>query len=172
MKSDGIDLEELYEEYFPKIYNFFFYRLLHRENAEDLTEQTFLKIAEHLHSYQAEKAKISTWIWRISENTLIDFYRTRKHSFSLDDEEQDFSEHFSISFEEQYRKIANPEGKRLYEALARLPERDRTLIFCKYFLDLSYHEISEKYQLNESTLASILQRAKGKLRRVLEEEPS
>ena len=82
MANDTIDLEELYRSYFPKIYNFFFYKLLHREDAEDLTAKTFLKIAEHLHTYHSEKAKAGTWAWRIAENTLIDFYRTQKRSRS------------------------------------------------------------------------------------------
>ena len=42
MANDTIDLEELYRSYFPKIYNFFFYKLLHREDAEVLTAKTFL----------------------------------------------------------------------------------------------------------------------------------
>ena len=88
MANDTIDLEELYRSYFPKIYNFFFYKLLHREDAEDLTAKTFLKIAEHLHTYHSEKAKAGTWAWRIAENTLIDFYRTQKRHLSTDDEQE------------------------------------------------------------------------------------
>lgn len=163
MSSEEVNLEELYREYFPKIYNFFFYKLLHREDAEDLTEQTFLKIAEKLHTYNPKKAKIGTWIGQISENTLIDFYRTGKRTLPLDDKLSGEST-LSVSFEEQYGQIANPVRKEIYAALYELSERDRLLVYHKYLLGWSYHEIAEKFQINESTLASVLQRAKGKLR--------
>lgn len=168
MTNEDIDLEGLYQEYFPKVYNFFFYKVLHKENAEDLTGRTFLKIAEHLHTYVPEKAKLGTWIWQISENTLIDFYRTQKRVFPLDAEAADGCSALSVSFDEQYAQIINPGRKALYAALFKLSERDRMLICYKYLLGFSYHEIADKFQINESTLATALLRAKNKLRKELE----
>ena len=164
-----IGLEELYEQYFSVIYNYFFYKLLHRESAEDLTGQTFLKVAEHLDEYDPEKASVGTWLRRIAHNTLIDFYRTRKASLSMEDAPCDAAESLSVSFEEQYQQIASPKRRALYAALWRLSERERTLVYHKYFLGESYHEISAQFDINESTLASVLQRAKAKLRGMLEE---
>ena len=165
MITTAIDLKELYEENFPIIYNFFFYRLLHRENAEDLTAQTFLKAAEHLHTYDPDKAKASTWLQRIAQNTLIDFYRSQKKSVSIDNET--IGSALSVSVEEQYEQIVSPGRKALYAALWQLSERDRTLVYHKYFLEESYHEISRQFSINESTLATVLQRAKAKLRESL-----
>lgn len=164
MGGEEVNLEELYQEYFPKIYNFFFYKLLHREDAEDLTEQTFLKVAEKLHTYNSKKAKIGTWIGQISENTLIDFYRTEKRTLPLDDKLSGVESTLSVSFEEQYGKIANPVRKEIYAALYAISERDRLLVYHKYLLGWSYHEIADKFKINESTLASVLQRAKEKMR--------
>ena len=82
-----VTLEEIYEEFFPKIYNYFFYRLLHKEETEDLVSQVFVKIAEHLDRYDPHKARLSTWIYRIAENTLTDYFRTRKAPLSYDHEE-------------------------------------------------------------------------------------
>lgn len=164
MMDKDINLEELYREYFPKVYNFFFYKLMHKENAEDLTGRTFLKIAEHLHTYNPEKSKPGTWIWQISENTLIDFYRTQKGVLPLDVEMTDIGGAITVSFEEQYAQIINPERKKLHAAIFKLTERDRMLACYKYLLGFSYHEIAEKFQLNESTLATALSRAKEKLR--------
>lgn len=169
MSNEDVNLEEVYREFFPKVYNFFFYKLLHREDAEDLTEQTFLKIAEHLPAYDPQKAKISTWIGRISENTLIDFYRTRKRTLPLEEELSGTGCELSISFEAQYGQIANPVRQEIYAALWQLSERDRMLVYYKYLLGWSYHEIAEKFQINESTLASALKRAKAKLCEKLEE---
>lgn len=168
MTNENINLEELYREYFSKVYNFFFYRLLHKENAEDLTEWTFLKIAEHLHTYDPEKSKPGTWIWQISKNTLVDFYRTERTTVPLDGKSKDVEKIFSVSFEEQYAQIIKPERRALYAALFKLPERDRTLVCYKYLMGLNYHEIAVKFQMNESTLASALLRARSKLREELD----
>lgn len=166
LMNEDIGLEGLYREYFPKVYNFFFYRLLHKENAEDLTGCTFLKIAEHLHTYDPEKSKLGTWIWQISENTLVDFYRTQKRTFPLDEAVDEVSTR-CISFEEQYALIINPEYRALYTALFKLPQRDRMLVYYKYLMGFSYHEIADEFRMNESTLASALWRAKEKLRKEL-----
>lgn len=158
------NLEEIYREYFSPIYNFFFYQLLHKENAEDLTAQTFLKAAEKLDTYDSDKGKISTWLWTIAQNTLVDFYRSRRCEISLDKEDSGLLDTLAVSFEEQYERIASPKRKAFYQALVQLSERERILIYQKYFLGKSYHEISREFHLKESTLATILQRAKEKLR--------
>ena len=163
------DLEKLYQEYFPKIYNYFFYQLLHKESAEDLTSRTFLKAAEHISDYNPDKAQISTWLWTIAQNTLIDFYRTQKPELSIDHETIKTDTALSVSFEEQYDKISNPARKALYMALTQLSERDRLFVYHKYFFGENYHDISMQFGINESTLATILQRAKAKLRKYIEE---
>lgn len=164
MAKAGLDLAELYREYYPKVYSFFFVKLRHKENAEDLAGRTFLKITEHLQTYDPEKSKLCTWIRRISENVLIDFYRTQKGALSLDDAKLGAGAMPSVSFEEQYKQIINPLRKELSAALWQLSERERILVCHKYLLGWSYHEIARKFQINESTLATVLQRAKEKLR--------
>lgn len=171
MTRGAVDLEALYATYFPKIYNYVFYRLLHREKAEDLTSLIFLKIAEHLDSYDPKKAKLSTWIWRIAENTLCDYYRTNKIHLSLDDDTCDIKSSMAVGFEEQYEQILSPKRKDLFAALCQMNERDRMLIYMKYILDMSYREISKQLGMNESTLASALMRAKQKLKKQLKNGP-
>lgn len=168
MPSNDIDLEKFYLEHFSKIYNYFFYQVLHRETTEDLTSHTFLKAAEHISEYNPKKAQINTWLWTIAKNTLIDFYRTQKQEKSIDDEALEADNVLSVSFEEQYAKIVNPTRKALYAVLAQLSERERLFVYHKYFLDESYHDIAKQFDINESTLATVLQRAKAKLRKSME----
>ena len=94
-----LNFEKIYAEYFPKIYNFIFYRLLSREDTEDLVSEVFFKVAKNLDRFDEGKAKLKTWIYRIAQNTLIDFYRSRKIETSLDDEETGYEP--SVDFEEQ-----------------------------------------------------------------------
>lgn len=162
-----VDIELVYQTCFSKVYNYFFYRLLHRETAEDLTSRTFLRMIERLHTYDAERGKVEPWLLRIAERVLIDYYREGKPFLSLD---SGLPVELSITFEEEYQKIIAPRRKALYRALTQLPERDRMLLYRKNLLEQSYHQIARDLRMNESTLASALQRAKEKLRRELEQD--
>ncbi len=169
MKGDNTNLENIYCNFFPKIYNYIFYRLLHRETTEDLVSQIFLKVAEHIGDYNSEKASIGTWIWTIAENTLKDFYRTQKTFVSLD-EVNSINNRLSICFEDQYELIISQKRRALYKALSCLSERDRIIIYYKYFCQMSYKEVSEKLNIKESTLSTVSMRAKEKLRPLLRKE--
>ena len=163
----AVDLELVYRTCFPKIYNFFFYRLLHQEAAEDLTSRTFLRMIERLHTYDPERGKVEPWLFRMAERVLIDYYREGKPVLSLD---SGLPSEPSVAFEDEYRKILDPASQVLYRALTQLSERDRMLLYRKYLLEESYHEITGELCMNESTLAAALQRAKEKLRRQLERD--
>lgn len=162
-----VDIELVYQTCFSKVYNYFFYRLLHRETAEDLTSRTFLRMLERLYTYDAERGKVEPWLLRMAERVLIDYYREGNPALSLD---SGLAVEPSVTFEEEYQKILPPRSRSLYRALAQLPERDRTLLYRKYLLEESYHQIAGDLQMNESTLASALQRAKVKLKRQLEQD--
>lgn len=170
MADPTIDFAAFYDEYFAEIYNYFFLRFLNKETAEDLTSKTFLKIVEHLNQFDPAKAQPRTWLWRIAQNTLIDYFRTNKISLSLDDENFLAQGCPSVSFEEQYNQLLSPRRKLMYEALCQLSQRERVLIYHKYYLERSYHEIAEEFKLNESTLATVLSRAKQKMRAFVREQ--
>ncbi len=160
--------EETYALYFPKIYNFVYYRLLHKETTEDLVSKIFLKVAENFDRYDPSKAKIGTWIYRIAQNVLIDYYRTRKTNVPLHDNPS-VENRFSVDFEEEYERIFEPRRKALFAVLAEMDERDRSLIYCAYFLEMRHKEIAERFQMNPSTVSSALMRARQKLRAKIEQ---
>lgn len=162
-------LRQIYEEYYSQIYNYIYYRLLHREETEDLVSQVFLKAAEHMDIYDPAKASYGTWIFRIAKNQLIDYFRTRRDTVSLDDEESGLENRLLVEFEEEYRRIIKPERKAVFAALAQLKERERMILYYVCFLGLSYRETAERMEIGESTLATALMRAKRKLRACMEE---
>ena len=122
-------LEEIYEEFFPRIYNYIYYRLLHREETEDLVSRIFLKVAEHLHEYDPKKAKLDTWIFRIAERTLIDHFRTRRSQLSLEDENAGLENRFRVEFEEEYERILEPGRRAVFAA-----SRGRTMPSARIYL--------------------------------------
>lgn len=156
------DFEKIYDEYFPKIYNYIFYRLMSREDTEELVSEVFIKVATNLERFDSEKAQFKTWIYRIAQNTLIDFYRTRKPEASLDDENVDWEP--SVDFEAQLESITSPKRRAIYQALTKLKERERMIIYYRFFEGYTNREIAKLLQMNESTVGTVLNRALKKLK--------
>lgn len=75
---------DLYELYLNEMYRYVFYRVNNHLDAEDLTEQVFLKAWNSLPTFQG-KASFRSWIYRIAYGTVIDHYRTRKPVETLDE---------------------------------------------------------------------------------------
>lgn len=59
-------IEKMYEEYYPRIYNYIYYRTLNREITEDVVSDTFLKIMYKFEVYKPERGAFSTWIYTIA----------------------------------------------------------------------------------------------------------
>ncbi len=159
------EFERMYTDYFAKVYNYMFYRLLHKQDSEDLASEVFLKVVRNICRFDAQKASFSTWIFTIARNTLIDHWRRRKINLSLDD----CAETIAVDFDEQYAAIGNEERKLVYRALLRLDDRSRHILFLKYFAELNNRAIAKLTGVNESTVSTIYRRARTKMRQVLTE---
>lgn len=159
------DLAIMYEEYFPKIYNYVFYRILNKDQTEDIVSDVFLKVAENFWKYDPEKASFNTWIFSITKNTLIDYYRLRRIHISIDDEA--YSIVPTIDFEEQCGLIKEEQLKELYKALTKIDNRARLIIALKHFEGLNNREIARQLGMNESTVSTIYVRGLKKLRELI-----
>lgn len=161
--------EAMYREYFPKVYNYIFYRVLSRQIAEDIVSEIFMKIARSARSYDEKKAALSTWIWRIAKNALTDYFRARKVHAGIDDVLGDPA--LSVDFEDQLSAISSDERKALYRVLAQLPERERLIIYYKFFEEKNNRQIAMILDMNESTVGTVLSRTLKKLQKSGLEQP-
>ncbi len=75
----------LYDHYQPQIYRFVFLKVSHREEAEDLTHQVFLKTWQNIAEYEFQGFPFSSWLYRVARNQVIDYYRTKKNNLCLED---------------------------------------------------------------------------------------
>ena len=150
--------ERMYEEYFSKIYNYIFYRILSREDTEDIVSEVFLKAARNARSFDPKKASLQTWLYTIVKNALTDYYRARKTVLSLEDEV------VQVDFEAQLEQITCQQRKEVYRALFQLKERERIVVYCKFFEGYNNRQIAALLDMNESTVGTVLSRALSKLR--------
>ena len=162
--------EELLQGYNRKIYNLC-YRFSGRpSDAEDLTQEIFIKIFQILQSYDAAQGAFSTWLNRVARNHLVDHYR-RTHkdrvTSSLEDEVIELEEKPGPG-EGPLAQVESRERKELLQvALDRLSPDMREAVILRDLQDLDYQEIAEILGVPEGTVKSRINRGRLELARVL-----
>ncbi|MBI4310800.1 MAG: sigma-70 family RNA polymerase sigma factor [Chloroflexi bacterium] len=152
----------LYEEFLPKVFHYFSYRILDTQLAEDLTSAVFEKALAKFKGYNASKASFSTWVFTIARNTLIDHFRVegRRRTSNLDAA----AEPTDGSPSPEEAVVKDEERRRLLACIARLPETEQEIITLKFGAGMTNRQIAGLLGLGESNVGVILYRAVRKLR--------
>jgi RNA polymerase sigma factor (sigma-70 family) len=163
--ADRERLKEFYEQYFPKVYNYFRFRLQDASLSDDLTAKVFLKAVEHFPKYAPEKSSLSTWVFTIARNTLIDHYRAGSNHplIPLDAAAQVVD---GTADQETYI-LQQEERDILLAAVLQLKEREREIIALKFAAGFTNVEIARLTCLSESHVGVIVYRALARLREIL-----
>ena len=151
-----------YDEYLPRIFRYFSYKMADVHQAEDLTATVFEKALTKFQSYTAEKAALSTWVFRIARNTLIDHYRVsqRRKSVSLEVTQTDPED--GRTPEQDF--IESEDSRMLRQCVSRLSEKEQEIISLKFAGDMTNRQIAGLLGLSDSNVGIILYRAIRKLR--------
>lgn len=157
------DFAAAYEAHVWDVYGFFAYRLGHRAEAEDLTQQTFEKALRAWARFDPQRAPLGAWLMAIARNLLIDHYRTDRSDRQEPIDRQPDSELGAEPLEHDLGIAPD-----LAIALATLPARDREVIALRFGADLSGRQIAELTGLSLSNVQQILSRSLRKLRALLE----
>lgn len=165
-RTDENAFEELYEYFFPRVYNFIFARLKNSADADDVTSTAFMKMNENLNSYDPNKAAFSTWLFRIANNALID--HTRRRDKSNETEWDEFFDPAAPEYQEPEAQALTKETNRgLLAALDKLNERERRIVELRYWGEQDTHTIAELLDMSDSNVRVTLHRALGKLKKIL-----
>jgi RNA polymerase sigma-70 factor (ECF subfamily) len=156
---------ELVVRYQRPIYNAAFWVLRKAEDAHDVTQEVFLKVAERLDEYDPEY-KFFSWIYRIAVNEALNLLRRNGREEALDDE-IDIPASESSNPE---RKAGEAElARRIQVALMHMATNDRLVLTLRHFSELSYQEIGQILDLDEKTVKSRLFEARLRLRKQLQD---
>jgi len=161
--AEEIDWEAAYQEYLPRVYNFFCYHVSHELLAEDLTALTFEKAWRGRSRFRRDLSAFSTWLFTIARNVATDYFRRKDRELPL----ESVREHADpASLEETVQQ--NQDFAQLISVLSQLPARERELIAFKYGAGLNNREIARLTRLSESNVGTILNRTVEKLRMQME----
>jgi RNA polymerase sigma-70 factor (ECF subfamily) len=160
--------EELVLSYEKKIYNYCLRMTNNREDAEDLTQEVFVRVYKNLNKFKGN-SQLSTWIYRIAHNVCIDRYRKSKiAAISLSqpkgpDDERELDVPADDPSPEQ-QTLRREQQKYLLEAISRLKPKYRTVIVLRDIQQHSYDEIAEILNLPLGTVKSHINRGRAALR--------
>jgi RNA polymerase sigma factor (sigma-70 family) len=163
----------LVKAYQQMVYNTCLGMLQQEPDAEDITQEVFISIFQHIKEFKAGSA-LSTWIYRIAVNKCIEFirYKRRRKRFSTvirlwGDSSIRLSEEV-VDFVHPGVRLQNKElATQLFRAMARLPVRQNSAFVLNKIEGLSYQEVGEVLGLSVSSVESLLFRAKKNLQTLL-----
>ena len=164
--------EQVMEFYMPMVYRIAFSRLKNREEAEDITQDVFLRYYKANPSFENEEHR-KAWLIRCAvnrANTVAGSARFRHRASAQglentdDSESENAADLTAQSFEQAQRRSG------VLDAVARLPEKYRVVIHLFYFEDMPIAQISRALGAKESTIKSQLSRARAMLKPLLGEE--
>lgn len=166
---------ELVDLYKDKIYHLAYRMIGNRHEAEDVVQETFLRVYKNLDRYD-EFQKFSTWIYRIGTNLCIDRLRKRKPTYSLDANISDGEgiDGYAMlpgddnSPEEEL--LLSETQLQVREAINSLPDKYKSVVILRYLHDLSLQEISEILHMPVTTVKTRVHRGREFLRKKLGNE--
>ncbi len=134
--------DKVYTEYKEKVMRYMLKKVQNPHDAEDLTSEVFLKVFKSIESFNENKASISTWIYTVARNTVIDYYRTRKDTAELDENLTAENADTSLFKNEMLEALA--------AALESIDERSRNIVILHYYNGLPLKSIAEAMGISYS----------------------
>ena len=142
-----MDFDNIYEEYFYRVYYKVLSVVKNDDDAEDICQETFISVYKNLSKFR-EESNIYTWIYRIAINKTYDFFKKRKIEFEINDDVLSLPE--DVNFD---TKVI------LQEKLKLISDKEREIVILKDIYGYKLKEIAEMKNMNLSTVKSVYYKA-------------
>jgi RNA polymerase sigma-70 factor (ECF subfamily) len=176
--GDAAAWEEIVQRYHRRIYNVCYRFAGDAENAQDLTQEVFIKIYRTLNTYDSGKGAFMTWVTTITRNLLVDHFRKTKGDRLTDSIDQPVSEHEDAQpLSAQIADSALPPDvavqsretrEMVHLALQKLSPELREAVILRDLQDMDYREIASALRVPEGTVKSRINRGRAELARLLQ----
>jgi RNA polymerase sigma-70 factor (ECF subfamily) len=175
--GDNSALEELFARYQKPLYNFFLRMVGRKETAEDLVQDTFIKVYRFGKSFRGNDAKFSTWLYSVASNQCRDQmrYSSRRPETPIADiVEPDQTESFTDLVSETEESPVEDHmmrmevGSIIQDAIDKLPEKEKKAIILREYQELDYKEIAEILNCPIGSVKILIFRARKRLRGLLQ----
>ncbi len=166
---NSLKFEILIKQHKNNIYNYALYMMKNRMDADDITQEVFIKIWNNINNYNIKAAK--SWIMRTTHNLCIDYLRktqtSQKREVNIDSSINISGAGTLTDTEVRLRK--NLLKNRIKQGIETLPDNLRSVFILYELQGLKYHEISETLSMPLNSVKVYLMRARKKLQEELKE---
>jgi RNA polymerase sigma-70 factor, ECF subfamily len=178
ISGDAAAWEEIVQRYHRRIYNVCYRFAGDAENAQDLTQEVFIKMYRTLNTYDSGKGAFMTWVTTITRNLLVDHFRKSKGDRVTDSLDSITSEHEDAQpLSERIADRAPPPDasvqsretrEMVHLALQKLSPELREAVILRDLQDMDYREIATALRVPEGTVKSRINRGRAELARLLQ----
>jgi RNA polymerase sigma-70 factor (ECF subfamily) len=178
VSGDAAAWEEIVQRYHRRIYNICYRFAGDSENAQDLTQEVFIKMYRTLSTYDSGKGAFMTWVTTITRNLLVDHFRKSKGDRITDSLDSAPSEHEDAQpLSEQIADRTQPPDaavqsretrEMVHFALQKLSPELREAVILRDLQDMDYREIAMALKVPEGTVKSRINRGRAELARLLQ----
>ena len=178
ISGDAAAWEEIVQRYNRRIYNICYRFAGSADDAQDLTQDVFIKMYRTLQTYDVERGAFMTWVTTITRNLLVDHFRKTKQDRVTDSIDGAPSEHEdAMPLSEQIRDTsATPDSRvqsretseTVHRALQKLSPELRESVILRDLQDMDYKEIAHVLKVPEGTVKSRINRGRAELARLLQ----
>jgi RNA polymerase sigma-70 factor (ECF subfamily) len=176
--GDAAAWEEIVQRYHRRIYNICYRFAGTGDDAQDLTQEVFIKMYRTLSSYDLERGAFMTWVATMTRNLLVDHFRKTKQDRVTDSLDGATSEHEdAMPLSEQIQDKSLPPDARVesretsetvHRALEKLSPELREAVILRDLQDMDYREIAAVLKVPEGTVKSRINRGRAELARLLQ----
>jgi RNA polymerase sigma-70 factor (ECF subfamily) len=169
LRGDDSAWEGIVNAYTRRVYNLGYRYTGRSDEAEDLTQEIFIKVYQNLKSYRADAGSFQNWVLKVGRNLIIDHYRqTRRFQPSAGSEEMETMNLSDEKTPNPHRVAEQSESARfLREALQKLSPELKEAIILRDLEGMAYQEIAELLTIPEGTVKSRINRARLELAKFL-----
>ena len=161
-EGDRDALATLYERYVRRLYTYVYYRTHHRETAEDIVSEVFLRALEHISSFDPARGNVSAWFHGIAHNLIIDHFRRLKPTQAIEDV-------WDLSSDTNVPRDADTalQVEKVREALKTLTPEQREMMILRLWDGYPFAEIAALTGKSEAACKMAFGRALKKIRSIL-----
>lgn len=153
-----LNKEDVYNEYYLKVLRYIQSKVNDYYLAEEICSDVFLKIYEKLDTYDPKKAGLSTWIFTIVRNKLIDYYRSRKVTVEVPED---------LTYDEDEPIFSNEDLEKLANALEKLNPKEKEVIVKYYYSDITLKDIATQMGISYAYVKILHKKSLLKLKKML-----
>jgi RNA polymerase sigma-70 factor (ECF subfamily) len=178
ISGDAAAWEEIVQRYNRRIYNICYRFAGSADDAQDLTQEVFIKMYRTLNSYDVDRGAFMTWITTVTRNLLVDHFRKTKQDRLTDSLDTTSSDHEDVMpLGEQIpdrgpapdSKVQSREAREVvHAALQKLSPELREAVILRDLQDMDYREIATVLKVPEGTVKSRINRGRAELARLLQ----